>query len=78
MEGRARRRLARRILRYLLLLYIAASLDRVNVAYAGLQDNHRSRLQRLRIRFGSRNLLRWLIYQIEIPGALIVENPNDI
>jgi len=34
---RARRRIVRRIMPYLFILYIVAYLDRVNVSFAGLQ-----------------------------------------
>ncbi|PYX84811.1 MAG: MFS transporter, partial [Acidobacteria bacterium] len=69
---RARRRIAKRILPFLLLLYITAFLDRVNVAYAALvmsQDLGFS--DRV---FGLGAGIFFIGYVLlEIPGALIVE-----
>jgi len=69
---RARRRIAKRILPFLLLLYITAFLDRVNVAYAALvmsQDLGFS--DRV---FGLGAGIFFIGYVVlEIPGALIVE-----
>jgi len=68
----ARRRIALRLLPFLWLLYVVAFLDRVNVAYAGLQmsqDLHFS--DRV---FGLGAGIFFIGYVVlEIPGALIVE-----
>src|ERR1700678_553754 len=68
----ARRRIALRLLPFLWLLYVIAFLDRVNVAYAGLQmsqDLHFS--DRV---FGLGAGIFFVGYVLlEIPGALIVE-----
>src|ERR1700678_1209290 len=68
----ARRRVALRLLPFLWLLYVIAFLDRVNVAYAGLQmsqDLHFS--DRV---FGLGAGIFFVGYVLlEIPGALIVE-----
>lgn len=68
----ARRRIALRLLPFLWLLYVIAFLDRVNVAYAGLQmsqDLHFS--DRV---FGMGAGIFFIGYVLlEIPGALIVE-----
>ena len=69
---RARRRIAKRILPFLLLLYIIAFLDRVNVAYAGLvMSKDLGFSDRI---FGLGAGIFFIGYVLlEIPGALIVE-----
>jgi MFS transporter, ACS family, tartrate transporter len=72
VQRRARLRIARRILPFLLILYIAAFLDRVNVAYAGLEMTKDLGFSD-RV-FGLGAGIFFLGYVLlEIPGALIVE-----
>ncbi len=40
VAARARRRIARRLLPFLFILYVISFLDRVNVAYAALEMTH--------------------------------------
>src|SRR5438270_6071961 len=69
---RARRRIAKRILPFLLLLYITAFLDRVNVAYAALVMSQDLRFSDRVFGLGAGNFfIRYVL--LEIPGALIVE-----
>jgi len=69
---RARRRITRRVMPFLLIIYVVAYLDRVNVAYAALE------MQRAlgfsdKV-FGAGAGIFFLGYfLLEIPGALIVE-----
>jgi MFS transporter, ACS family, tartrate transporter len=72
VQRRARLRIARRLLPFLLILYIAAFLDRVNVAYAGLEMTKDLGFSD-RV-FGLGAGIFFLGYVLlEIPGALIVE-----
>src|SRR6266581_9456839 len=69
---RARRRIARRLLPFLLLLYIIAFLDRVNVAYAALEMSHDLGFSDRVFGFGAGIFFIGYVL-LEIPGALIVE-----
>jgi ACS family tartrate transporter-like MFS transporter len=67
-----RRRIARRLIPFLLLLYVVAFLDRVNVAYAGLEMTHALGFSD-RV-FGLGAGIFFIGYLLlEIPGALLVE-----
>lgn len=72
VEQSARRRIARRLLPFLWLLYVIAFLDRVNVAYAALEMSHDlSFSDRV---FGTGAGIFFIGYVLlEIPGAVIVE-----
>src|SRR5215831_12646608 len=72
IEHHARRRIARRLLPFLWLLYMIAFLDRVNVAYAALEMSHDLGFSDRVFGFGAG--LFFIGYVLfEIPGALIVE-----
>ena len=72
VEQSARRRIARRLLPFLWLLYIIAFLDRVNVAYAALEMSHDLGFSD-RV-FGTGAGIFFIGYVLlEIPGAVIVE-----
>src|SRR5438067_5390860 len=72
VEQRARRHIARRILPFLLLLYIVAFMDRVNVAYATLEMSHDLGFSDRIFGFGAGIVVIGYVL-LEIPGALIVE-----
>lgn len=72
IEQRARRRIARRILPFLLLLYIIAFMDRVNVAYAALTMSHDLGFSDRVFGFGAGIFFIGYVI-LEIPGAVIVE-----
>src|SRR5437660_8902092 len=69
---RARRRIGRRLLPFLLLLYIVAFMDRVNVAYATLEMSHDLGFSDRVFGFGAGIFFIGYVL-LEIPGALIVE-----
>jgi ACS family tartrate transporter-like MFS transporter len=72
IEQSARRRITRRLLPFLWLLYVIAFLDRVNVAYAALEMSHDLAFSD-RV-FGLGAGIFFLGYVLlEIPGTLIVE-----
>ena len=72
IEQSTRRRIARRLLPFLWLLYIIAFLDRVNVAYAALEMSHDLGFSD-RV-FGTGAGIFFIGYVLlEIPGAVIVE-----
>jgi MFS transporter, ACS family, tartrate transporter len=72
VEQSARRRIARRLLPFLWLLYAIAFLDRVNVAYAALEMSHDLGFSD-RV-FGAGAGMFFIGYVLlEIPGAVIVE-----
>jgi D-galactonate transporter len=68
----ARRRIARRLLPFLWLLYIIAFLDRVNVAYAALEMSHDLGFSDRVFGLGAGIFFIGYIL-LEIPGAIIVE-----
>ena len=68
----ARARIARRLLPFLWLLYIIAFLDRVNVAYAGLQMTHDLGFSDRVFGVGAGIFFVGYVL-LEIPGAIIVE-----
>jgi MFS transporter, ACS family, tartrate transporter len=68
----ARRRIARRLLPFLFLLFVIAFLDRVNVSYAALEMTHDLSFSNRVFGFGSGIFfVGYLLF--EIPGCLIVE-----
>ncbi len=72
MAERARRRIARRVLPFLLLLFVLAFVDRTNIAVASIQMKHGLGLTEAVI--GSAAGIFFLGYfLLEIPGTLIVE-----
>src|SRR5215831_11374384 len=72
IEHHARRRIARRLLPFLWLLYMIAFLDRVNVAYAALEMSHDLGFSDRVFGFGAGIFFIGYVL-LEIPGALIVE-----
>jgi len=70
---RARRRIVRRIMPYLFILYIVAYLDRVNVGFAGLQMKGDLGFNDAVFGFGA-GIFFVGYFLLEIPGTLIVEN----
>jgi MFS transporter, ACS family, tartrate transporter len=72
VEQSARRRIARRLLPFLWLLYMIAFLDRVNVAYAALEMSHDLKFTDRVFGFGAGIFFIGYVL-LEIPGALIVE-----
>jgi ACS family tartrate transporter-like MFS transporter len=68
----ARRRIARRLLPFLFLLYVIAFLDRMNVGAAALQMPHDLGFSEGVIGFGA-GIFFLGYFLLEIPGALIVE-----
>src|SRR5882724_12159162 len=69
---RARRRIARRLLPFLFLLYVIAFLDRMNIGAAALQMPHDLGFSEGVIGFGA-GIFFLGYFLLEIPGALIVE-----
>jgi sugar phosphate permease len=70
---RARRRIVRRIMPYLFILYIIAYLDRVNVGFAGLQMKGDLGFNDAVFGLGT-GIFFVGYFLLEIPGTLIVEN----
>src|SRR5215472_13062870 len=70
---RARRRIVRRIIPYLFILYIIAYLDRVNFGYAGLQMKGDLGFNDAIFGLGA-GIFFIGYFLLEIPGTLIVEN----
>ena len=66
------RRINRRILPFLFLLYVGAFLDRVNVGYAGLQMTRELHFSSAVFGFGSGIFFVGYVL-LEIPGTLLVE-----
>ena len=72
VEARAWRRIRLRLLPYLLLLYVIAYLDRVNVGYAALQMTGDLRFTPVVFGFGAGIFFVGYLL-LEIPGAILVE-----
>jgi len=72
IADRARKRITRRILPYLFLLYIVAYLDRVNLSYAALEMNKDLRFSPEVYGFGA-GIFFAGYFLLEIPGAILVE-----
>lgn len=73
VAARARRRIMRRILPYIFLLYIIAFLDRVNVGYAALEMTKDLGFSSAVYGFGA-GIFFFGYFLLEIPGCLIVEH----
>ena len=69
---RARRRIMRRILPYLFLLYTVAYLDRVNLGYAALQMTRDLRFSPEVYGFGA-GIFFIGYFLLEVPGSILVE-----
>jgi D-galactonate transporter len=72
VEQSARRRITRRLLPFLWLLYVIAFLDRVNVAYAALEMSHDLGFSDRVFGLGAGIFFIGYVL-LEIPGAIIVE-----
>ena len=68
---RTRRRISRRILPFVFILYIVAFLDRVNVAYAALQMTHELGFTAEVLGLGA-GIFFIGYFLLEIPGAILV------
>jgi MFS transporter, ACS family, tartrate transporter len=69
---RATRRIARRLLPFVFVLYVIAFLDRVNIGYAGLEMSRDLQFTDSIFGFGA-GIFSIGYFLFEIPGALIVE-----
>src|SRR6266853_4753800 len=69
---RARRRIMRRLMPYLFLLFVIAYLDRVNVGYAALQMKGDLSFTDEVLGFGA-GVFFWGYFLLEIPGTILVE-----
>jgi ACS family tartrate transporter-like MFS transporter len=72
VEGRAHRRITRRILPYLFILYIVAYLDRINLSYAALEMTKDLNFTPDVYGFGA-GIFFLGYFLLEIPGAILVE-----
>ncbi len=70
--GRTQRRIARRLLPFLFILYLIAYLDRVNVGFAGLEMSHNLGFTDRIFGLGA-GIFFAGYFLFEIPGAIIVE-----
>src|SRR5215831_5487386 len=72
VADRARRRITRRILPYLFILYIVAYLDRINLSYAALEMNRDLHFSPEVYGFGA-GIFFAGYFLLEIPGSILVE-----
>jgi len=72
LESRAKRRITRRLMPFLIVLFIIAYIDRVNVSYAALQMRGDLGFASEVIGFGL-GIFFLGYFLFEIPGSLIVE-----
>jgi MFS transporter, ACS family, tartrate transporter len=72
VANRARRRITRRILPYLFVLYIVAYMDRINLSYAALEMNRDLRFSPEVYGFGA-GIFFAGYFLLEVPGAILVE-----
>ena len=71
IESRAVRKVSRRLLWFLVLLYAFSYLDRINIGFAALSMNHDLRLTSTQ--FGAANTIFYLGYILcEIPSNLML------
>jgi D-galactonate transporter len=70
---RARRRITRRLMPFLICLYVIAFLDRVNVGYAALEMTRDLGFDTEVLGFGA-GVFFFGYFLLEIPGTLLVEN----
>lgn len=73
LGSRTMRRITRRIIPFLFLLYLVAYLDRVNVSFAALDMTRELGLTPQAFGFGA-GIFFFGYFLLEIPGALIVES----
>lgn len=73
IENRARRRITRRLMPFLICLFIVAFIDRVNVGYAALEMTKDLGFGSKTLGFGA-GIFFWGYFLFEIPGAWLVEN----
>ena len=69
---RARRRITRRLIPFLFILYVIAYLDRVNLSYAGLEMTKELGFSNEVFGFGSGIFFLGYVL-LEIPGTMLVE-----
>ncbi len=72
IAARARRRIMRRLMPYLFILFVIAYLDRVNVGYAALQMKGDLSFTDEILGFGA-GIFFWGYFLLEIPGTILVE-----
>src|SRR5262249_36418059 len=72
IADRTRRRVMRRLMPYLFMLFVIAYLDRVNVSYAALQMKSELSLTDEILGFGA-GIFFWGYFILEIPGSILVE-----
>jgi ACS family tartrate transporter-like MFS transporter len=70
---RTKRKITRRLMPFLFLLYITAYIDRVNVSFAGLDMTHELGFSNAVFGFGS-GIFFFGYCLLEIPGAMLVES----
>ncbi|HWW77636.1 MAG TPA: MFS transporter, partial [Pyrinomonadaceae bacterium] len=70
---RARRRITRRLMPFLVCLFVVAFLDRVNVGYAALEMSKEMGFDAAVLGFGA-GVFFLGYFLLEIPGTLLVEN----
>src|SRR5689334_11038522 len=73
IAARARRRISRRLLPFLFVLYVIAYLDRVNVGYAALNMTRELNFSPAVFGFGA-GIFFLGYFLLEIPGTLLVES----
>jgi len=71
--ARAQRKITRRLIPFLFLLYITAYLDRVNVSFAGLEMTRELKFSNEVFGFGA-GIFFFGYCLLEIPGALLAES----
>src|SRR5881409_2711645 len=69
----ARRKISRRLMPFLFLLYVTAYIDRVNVSFAGLDMTHELGFSNAVFGFGS-GIFFFGYSLLEIPGAILAES----
>src|SRR6266403_3882689 len=72
LADRARKRINRRLIPFLFLLYIVAFLDRINVSFAGLEMTRELGFSNEVFGFGAGIFFVGYVL-LEIPGTLLVE-----
>lgn len=73
IAAKARRRISRRLLPFLFILYVIAYLDRVNVGYAALEMTRELNFSPAVFGFGA-GIFFLGYFLLEIPGTLLVES----
>jgi ACS family tartrate transporter-like MFS transporter len=72
LQTRTVRRITRRIIPFLFILYLVAYLDRVNVSFAALEMTHDLKMSNEAFGFGA-GIFFVGYFLLEIPGAVLVE-----